>query len=199
MTSQKPKVGVKITGAETQVEAKKILNYLDRRTIMQSRLITWIFVFTTLVFSCQQNKLFSNYSSIPNGWDKKKLITYNFVAPDTITPYNLFINLRTTSDYSFSNLFLVVELNYPYGKVTKDTLEYTMAKPSGELLGSGFSSVKEHKLWFKGFEKSFVFSENGPYKVHIQQAMRLRGEAKGITLLEGIIDVGLCIEPLEKQ
>ena len=107
--------------------------------------------------------------------------------------------MRTTSDYSFSNLFLVVELNYPYGKVTKDTLEYTMAKPSGELLGSGFSSVKEHKLWFKGFDKSFVFSENGPYKVHIQQAMRLRGEAKGITLLEGIIDVGFCIEPLEKQ
>jgi hypothetical protein len=29
--------------------------------------------------------------------------------------------------------------------------------------------------------------------------MRLRGEAKGITLLEGIIDVGFCIEPLEKQ
>tara|TARA_Y100000385_G_scaffold213252_1_gene221640 strand:+ start:1423 stop:1920 length:498 start_codon:yes stop_codon:yes gene_type:complete len=165
---------------------------------MQSKLIIRIFVCASLVFSCQQNNQFSSYSSILNGWDNKELVTYKFVAPDTINPYNLYVNLRTTNDYSFSNLFLVVELNYPNGKVTKDTLEYKMAKPTGELLGSGFSSVKEHKLWFKGFDKTFVFSENGPYRVHIQQAMRLRGETKGIATLDGIIDVGFSIEPFKK-
>ena len=165
---------------------------------MQSKLIIWIFICASLVFSCQQNNQFSSYSSILNGWDNKELVTYKFVAPDTINPYNLYVNLRTTNDYSFSNLFLVVELNYPNGKVTKDTLEYKMAKPTGELLGSGFSSVKEHKFWFKGIDKTFVFSENGPYRVHIQQAMRLRGETKGIATLDGIIDVGFSIEPFKK-
>ncbi|MDG1315329.1 MAG: gliding motility lipoprotein GldH [Algibacter sp.] len=166
---------------------------------MQNKAIILIFVFATLLFSCQQNKQFSSYTSISNGWNIKQSVAYKFVAPDTINPYNLYINLRTTNDYSFNNLFLVVELNHPYGKVTKDTLEYKMANLSGELLGSGFSSVKEHKLWFKGFDKSFVFSESGPYKVQIQHAMRLRGETKGITLLKGIIDVGFSIESLEKQ
>ncbi|MDA9002525.1 gliding motility lipoprotein GldH [Flavobacteriaceae bacterium] len=165
---------------------------------MQSKPVFWIIVFASVAFSCQQNKLFDRYTSIPNGWDKQEIVSYEFVAPDSINPYNLFVKLRTTSDYKFSNLFLVVELNYPHGKVTKDTLEYTMAKPSGELLGSGFTSVKEHKLWFKGIDNSFVFSEEGTYKVQIQQAMRLRGISKGIAMLEGVIDVGFSVEPLNK-
>ena len=86
------------------------------------------------------------------------------MAPDTIILIDLFVKLRTTTDYKFSNLFLVVELNYPNGKVTKDTLEYIMAKPSGELLGSGFTSVKEHKLRFKGVECLLYLPKKGLIK-----------------------------------
>ena len=125
---------------------------------MQSKSVLWVLLFAFVAFSCQQNKAFDRYTSISDRWDKQQVISYDFIAPDTIIPYNLFINLRTTTDYKFSNLFLIVELDYPNGKVTKDTLEYLMAKPNGELLGSGFTSVKEHKLWFKGFDDSFVFS-----------------------------------------
>tara|TARA_Y100000385_G_scaffold194747_1_gene201600 strand:+ start:17104 stop:17598 length:495 start_codon:yes stop_codon:yes gene_type:complete len=164
---------------------------------MQSKAVFWIFIFAFVTFSCQQNKTFDRYTSLSSAWNKHDIISYEFVAPDNLNPYNLFINLRTTTDYKFSNLFLVVELNYPYGKVTKDTLEFLMAKPSGELLGTGFSSVKEHKLWFKGHDGGFVFSEEGRYKVHIQQAMRLRGNPKGISNLDGIIDVGFSVEPLK--
>jgi gliding motility-associated lipoprotein GldH len=164
---------------------------------MQSKAVFWIFIFAFVTFSCQQNKTFDRYTSLSSAWNKHDIISYEFVAPDNLNPYNLFINLRTTTDYKFSNLFLVVELNYPYGKVTKDTLEFLMAKPSGELLGTGFSSVKEHKLWFKGHDGAFVFSEEGRYKVHIQQAMRLRGNPKGISNLDGIIDVGFSVEPLK--
>mgnify|MGYP006133655475 FL=1 len=73
-----------------------------------------------------------------------------------------------------------------------------MAKPNGELLGTGFTSIKEHKLWFKGHEASFVFTEEGSYQIHIQQGMRLRGEPKGVAHLDGIIDVGFSIESLNK-
>ena len=72
-----------------------------------------------------------------------------------------------------------------------------MAKPNGELLGSGFTSVKQHKLSFKGYNTPFVFSEEGTYKVQIQQAMRHRGAFKGVDQLEGIIDVGFSIESLK--
>ena len=165
---------------------------------MQSKTVLWILLLALIAFACQQNKVFDRYNSISDAWNKKDVISYSFMAPDTITPYNLVVKLRTTNSYKFSNLFLIVELDYPNGKVTKDTLEYLMAKPNGELLGSGFTSVKEHKLSFKGHDHPFIFTEEGIYKVQIQQAMRHRGEPNGVAQLEGIIDVGFSVETLNK-
>ena len=186
---------VKRTTDAKTTEITRTTENLDPKITMQSKSVLWIFVF--VAFSCQQNKVFDRYTSISDGWKKQDVVSFVFSAPDTTNPYNLFVNLRTTTAYEFSNLFLIVELNYPNGKVTKDTLEYLMAKPNGELLGSGFTSVKQHKLSFKGYNTPFVFSEEGTYKVQIQQAMRHRGAFKGVDQLEGIIDVGFSIESLK--
>jgi gliding motility-associated lipoprotein GldH len=187
-----------ITDVKRTTETIETTKNLDPKTTMQSKSVLWIFLFVFVALSCQQNKVFDRYTSISNGWNKLDVISYDFAAPDTANSYNLFINLRTTTAYKFSNLFLIVELDYPNGKVTKDTLEFLMAKPNGELLGSGFTSIKEHKLSFKGYDTPFVFTEEGTYKVQIQQAMRHRGEPNGVVQLEGIIDVGFSIESLNK-
>jgi len=79
----------------------------------------------------------------------------------------------------------------PNGKTEKDTLEYKMAEPSGKLLGTGYTDIKENKLWYK---EGFVFNETGIYTVKIQQAMRERGKVKGVENLDGITDVGFRIE-----
>lgn len=147
-----------------------------------------------LITSCDPNAVFDVYKPVPNQWHKDSVASFNFKAPDTIKPYNLHVNLRNTNAYKFSNLFLIVELNYPNGKTVKDTLEYKMAAPNGELLGTGFSDVKENKLWFRGFKEPFKFSEEGDYVVNIQHAMRLHGVVNGIENLEGITDVGFRVE-----
>jgi gliding motility-associated lipoprotein GldH len=85
-------------------------------------------------------------------------------------------------------------MDYPNGKIVKDTLEYKMADPSGKFLGTGFTDVKENKLWYKGHEKPFVFNETGEYKINIQHAMRQNGQVDGIENLEGITDIGFRIE-----
>jgi len=161
---------------------------------MQNKIGWLVICLLVLVMSCDSKQVFDEYKSVPNQWQKDTVIEFNFSAPDTINPYNLFVNLRNTNDYKFSNLFLIVEMDYPNGKVTKDTLEYTMAKPSGELLGEGFTDVKENKLWFKGYDKPFTFSENGEYKVVIQHAMRANGDVKGVNQLQGVTDIGFRIE-----
>src|SRR5690606_24464487 len=122
------------------------------------------------------------------------LVSLQFTAPDTVNTYNLFINLRNNSDYQFSNLFLITQMNFPNGKVISDTLEYQMATPSGEWLGTGFGDLKENKLWYK---ESIRFSEAGEYVIDIQHAMRQSGETEGIGELEGITDVGFRIEHTE--
>jgi gliding motility-associated lipoprotein GldH len=141
--------------------------------------------------SCDSNQVFDEYKTIPNSWHKDSIIGFNFSPPDSIKPYNLYVNIRNTSDFKYSNLFLVIEMDYPNGKVIKDTLEYLMAKPSGEFIGTGFSDIKENKLWYK---KKFIFKETGKYSVNIQHAMRENGIVNGIDNLKGIIDVGFRIE-----
>lgn len=155
------------------------------------------FIILILVFtSCDSSQVFDEYKTIPNSWQKDSIVTFNIIPPDTINPYNLFVNIRNTTDFKYSNLFLVIEMNFPNGKVIKDTLEYLMAKPSGEFLGTGFSDIKENKLWYK---EDIIFSESGEYQINIQHAMRKNGSIKGIENLEGITDVGFRIEKVQSD
>lgn len=50
----------------------------------------------------------------------------------------MFLNVRNNNEYPYNNLFLIVSLNQPDGKVLVDTLEYQMANPDGTLMGTGF-------------------------------------------------------------
>ncbi|AUS05262.1 gliding motility lipoprotein GldH [Pseudotamlana carrageenivorans] len=141
--------------------------------------------------SCDSKYYFDVYKSVPKKWHKDSVVSFKIDPPDSINPYNLFINLRNTSAYKYNNLFLIVEMVFPHGKTVKDTLEYKMAEPSGKFLGTGFGDIKENKLWYK---EQVVFNESGKYKVNIQQAMRENGKVNGVEELEGITDVGFSIE-----
>ncbi len=162
---------------------------------MQNKLV-WLCIITLSLgfISCDSNRVFDEYKSVSNQWNKSEIIPFEITPKDSINPYNLFVNIRNTNDYKYNNLFLIVQMDYPNGRVTKDTLEYQMAERNGELLGSGFTDVKENKLWYKGHENQFVFEESGAYKVSIQHAMRENGKVNGIEYLEGITDVGFRVE-----
>lgn len=144
----------------------------------------------TLV-ACDSKHVHDEYQSISNTWKKGAILNYSFKAPDTINSYNLFLNIRNNNDYEFSNLFLIVGLNSPEGNRTIDTLEYEMTTPRGEWLGTGFSDIKENKLWLK---EQFQFTENGEYTLSIEHAIRKNGDTKGVSELKGITDVGFRIE-----
>ena len=162
---------------------------------MQKRTLSTLLVIVCFLFvGCDSNAVYDVYKSVPNQWHKDSLASFKIQAPDTTNNYNLFVNVRNTNDYKYSNLFLIVELNYPNGRTIKDTLEYKMAKPNGELLGIGFTDIKENKLWYKGYDSSFKFTEEGDYQVNIQHAMRQSGNVNGIVNLEGITDIGFRIE-----
>ncbi|WP_339754169.1 gliding motility lipoprotein GldH [uncultured Winogradskyella sp.] len=168
---------------------------MQKRT---SRLLLLVITLCFLITSCDSKVVFDVYKSVPSKWHKDSVASFNFKAPDAIKNYDLYLQLRNTNDYKFNNLFLIVELNYPNGKVVKDTLEYKMAAPNGKLLGTGFSDLKENKLWYKGFKAPFKFIEEGDYTVNIQHAMRSNGEVNGIVNLEGITDIGFRVEQAQK-
>lgn len=154
--------------------------------------VFWTIVLAAIGFvSCDSERVYDEYHSIPTAWNKDSIITFNLQNIDSIQEYDMFINVRNDNDFAYSNLFLIAEIQFPQGKVITDTLEYEMAAPNGEWLGTGFGSVKESKLWYK---EDVQFNETGQYVVFIKHAMRKSNSEEGIENLEGITEVGLRIE-----
>lgn len=162
------------------------------KTVKQFSLLAIAF----LLFSCNSNAVFDQYISIENQeWHSEKGIDFNVKNLDTISANNVFINIRNNKNYEFSSLFLIAKLELPNGYKVIDTLEYEMTDATGKWLGSGFTDLKENKLFYK---ENVLFSEIGTYKFNIQQATRGINDVQGKNPLKGITDVGLSIEKIKK-
>ena len=128
------------------------------------------------------------------GWQVKDPAIFELPRLDSLATYNAYITVRNNNKYPFSNLFLIVSLQHPYGKTAVDTLEYKMARPDGSWLGTGIGSVKENKLFYK---QNLAFTEAGNYTLHISHAVRNNGEPQGVSKLEGITDIGYSLETVK--
>lgn len=155
--------------------------------------LLFIFALITLI-SCDKKRVFDEYKSVGGAWQQDSIVRFTLPKLDSIKPYNLFVNIRNNDNYEFNNLFLIVSLEHESGMTKVDTLEYEMANPDGELLGQGFSDIKESKLFYK---KNAFFKPAGQYTVSIKQAVRQHGKVIGVEKLEGVSEVGFRIESLE--
>lgn len=151
-----------------------------------------LFGFLSFVFlsSCGSDALFRQDQETPNGWALKDTLRFS-LDKSIDTPSDIFIHLRNNQEYPFANIFLVVSLQAGDSLIEQDTLEYAMAKPSGEWLGTGYSSVKESKLWWKS---DWQTTTTAPYHFNVAQANRANGLEEGAEYLAGIVSVGLSIE-----
>lgn len=158
---------------------------------LKSSLLFFIVLIT--LFSCDKKRVYDEYKSVGEGWDKDSIVRFDLPKVDTARQYNLFLNIRNNNNYPFNNLFVIVSLEQPGGVTKVDTLEYQMADADGTLLGNGFTDVKESKLFYKERMKF----KTGPYKVQIRQAARQTGKVAGVQKLDGITEVGFRIEKLD--
>lgn len=148
------------------------------------------------LLSCESNHtVYQSYKTLDSGtWNADHAVVFDFPVTDTISKNNLFINLRNNNSYGYSNLYLITNLNFPDGRKIVDTLQYRMTDSEGNFLGSGFSEIKENKLFYK---EEKVFPVSGTYRFSVRQAMRKNGAVDQIKELKGITDVGFKIEKIE--
>ncbi|PJA08744.1 MAG: gliding motility lipoprotein GldH [Flavobacteriales bacterium CG_4_10_14_0_2_um_filter_32_8] len=140
----------------------------------------------TELFSCDTTKVYEEYQEIAGAnWQKENSINFEFVAKDTLSPHNLYINIRNTGNYPYSNIYLFVTMEGPNGNLLKDTVNCILADNRGKWLGKGVGDLWDLKMPYYG---GFRFAQKGKYIVSFEQAMRVEDGLKGIT------DVGLRVE-----
>ncbi len=140
-------------------------------------------VVALLIFTagCDDGALFQQSSSIgPEGWSVENVISYEFDIEEKDKRYDMFIDLRNSGSYEYSNLYVFFKLEFPNGKQSVDTVECFLADPTGRWYGSGLGDVYDNRIRVK---KGVSFPLNGKYRVSIEQAMRKE-------TLDGILDVG---------
>ncbi len=151
----------------------------------EKKILLLFVLFTGLLVSCDSKRIYDENIIVENGnWDARNKMKFDVTIPDTGLRYNIYLKVRNAPEYAYSNLFLFLNTLFPDGKVSRDTLELTLADYDGRWLGSGIGSVKFSKFLFR---QGIMFRQKGRYQFEMEQAMRVRD-------LKGIRDIGLRIE-----
>ena len=137
-----------------------------------------------LCFSCHNPDEIVVMNHVDNKWNKKEVQTFDFEIKDSQNQKNVIFIVRNNNDYPYSNLRLIASIEHNKKMISVDTLNYVLAKPNGEWLGTGFGDTKEILFQYK---PQYHFPQNGNYTVKVVQAMRQN-------LLPGIEDIGVKIQ-----
>lgn len=138
----------------------------------------------TVATGCSDpNAIIDQNTEIANkNWSYQNKIGYDVKIDDATATYNLYLNLRVTGDYKYSNLFAMI--SDPDKKGASQRYEFRLANPDGEWLGQGSGSLFSFQIPFR---KAYKFPAAGTYRIQIEQNMRDNP-------LHEVSDVGLRVE-----
>lgn len=148
------------------------------------RLTILFAILSAVLYSCNTNIIFDQNVSLPReGWYKNNAVSFNVKINDSLDTYNFKLNIRNTTDYRYSNLYIFLITELPNGNISRDTIECILANNEGEWIGKGWGNIKENDIVLKS---GLRFPITGNYKFLLQQAMR-------VDTLKGINDIGLSL------
>jgi len=129
-------------------------------------LICVVFVLT----SCDPGRLFEENKSVPvSGWFYKNTVPFEVQVTDTTKWYDVSVNLRVSSAYNYSNIFLWLSTTSPDKKTDKRRVEIRLADEKGKWLGAGLGDLYDYQ--FPVLQK-IKFPASGFYRFEIEQNMR---------------------------
>jgi len=149
-----------------------------------------VLLFALAIAGCGRTEIYQSDVSLPKeGWERTLRPAFCFGITDTVTPHDVFIDVRHTGDYAYSDLYLFVDILTPDGRVLRDTVECLLADPMGRWYGRGTGFIfadrfKAHVL----YKLNNRFPRMGRYCLRMEQAMRTD------TLLH-VLDLGISIAP----
>lgn len=148
-------------------------------------LIVIIFWGIGFLFSgCTPIKLHEQNTRIPGfKWQHNYTVKGSFIISDTVSSYNIYVVLRHTDNYRYSNIWLNLGFQDPGDSMRIRKINLPLADDAGGWEGSGMNDIWEmRKLIFM-----HKFSKPGEYRYEINQIMRDNP-------LPGIMSVGIRVE-----
>ena len=144
---------------------------------MRNSITLFLIVLAIMLASCIKPAVYDTVIDIPNEqWNVDSIAIFNVDISDTTSAHGIYLNIRNTTSYPNSNLFLFIQTTSPQGATLTDTLECFLANTRGEWLGKGFGAIRDNRVPYKRYIR---FPEEGTYVFQIQHGMRTH-KLKGI-------------------
>lgn len=140
---------------------------------------------TLIITACQNNIVYQNQKAIQtDGWHFTDSLAFEVNISDTLSLHRMYLDIRNTTDYNYSNLFIFLDIEFPDGRILRDTLECLLADRRGNWTGSGVGTLRLNSFLFRD---DVWFPATGTYLFRLTHGMRNEW-------LTGISDAGIRIE-----
>lgn len=132
--------------------------------------------------SCQEGAFFERNTVIPNlSWDYDFKPSYTVNVQEPGGQYDLYINLRHTVYYPFSNIYFFLHEKGPGIGEKTTRYEFSLAAPDGQWKGNSAGNLYEQSKLLK---RNISLPDTGTYSFTLEQNMTENP-------LRGVNDVGI--------
>jgi gliding motility-associated lipoprotein GldH len=122
------------------------------------------------VASCDSGTVYDRYEHTEQGvWRWQDAMEFRVDISDTLSMNNIYLQVRHTVEYPFSNLYMFVHVKSPLGQHMTDTINMVLAAPDGKWTGKGNGNIRELMLLYR---RQTQFRGPGTYVFTLEQAMR---------------------------
>lgn len=160
---------------------------------MKKIILSTITLSIVALCSCFKSNVFEKNQSIPNNaWKNSYKPSFEFEISDTSTQYRIYLTIRHTDAYPFSNLWLNISTTMPGDSHAQQIrTEIPLSQEDGKWLGRMHDEICTQQLSLTK-NGTVRFDKLGRYKIKLEQIMRQNP-------LPEVMSVGIRLEKIEKR
>lgn len=156
---------------------------------MHKQIIPFLFLIGIMLQSCGNEYAYQREYEIQEmAWAYTDTLNFNFAIEDTLTLYNLYLQIEHTQDYAYQNLYAKISTKFPEGELLEEVLSLELADKTGNWEGQCSGGVCKLTI---PIQENAYFNKNGEYQITIEQFMRK-------SPLAGIRKIGFSLEKTVK-
>ncbi|GIV33869.1 MAG: hypothetical protein KatS3mg031_1404 [Chitinophagales bacterium] len=143
------------------------------------------YICCSLFWACDSNQVFDQNLDIPKyTWNVKYEPEFHVTITDTTRLYNVYINIRHTRYYPYSNLWVNITTRFPDGLELQKRVELPLADKNGRWYGTCLGDICDLQV---PIQERAYFNKTGEYMFRIKQIMRMDE-------LPAVMSIGLRLE-----
>jgi gliding motility-associated lipoprotein GldH len=140
-----------------------------------------------ILTACDPGRIYEkNLPVDAGGWLYSDYLDFEVNIPDTVSAYNIYLNVRHSDLYAYSNLWVQLQTMLPDSSVMNDKVQVELALTDGQWTGNCIDGICMNSVLIRS---NVVFPKPGTYRFRIIQDMRQDP-------LPEILNAGLKLERL---